>query len=166
MLVGRHLLSRAWRGPMEFRVLGPFDVLVDGTARQVAGPGERALLALLALSSGQVVAAATLIDRLWDPGHLPGDPGNALQLRVSKLRRGLAALGAADLVRREGAGYLLDASPDDVDAYRFARLVDAARRTGEALAALEAYDEALGLWRGDPLVDFAGEQWSTVEAAR
>src|SRR3954447_3114119 len=151
---------------MEFRVLGPFDVLVARTARQVAGRGERALLALLALTPGQVVAAATLIDRLWDPDALPVDPGNALQLRVSKLRRALGAFGAPEMCRREGAGYLLDGPPDDVDAHRFTRLIDAARRTGEAEPAIESYDEALALWRGEPLVDFVGEQWSAIEAAR
>ena len=31
---------------------------------------------------------------------------------------------------------------------------------------LEAYDDALALWRGEPLCDFAEEQWATVEAAR
>ncbi|GAB3589286.1 BTAD domain-containing putative transcriptional regulator [Angustibacter peucedani] len=151
---------------MQFRLLGPFDVLVDGTTCQVAGRGERALLALLALSPGQVLAASTLIDRLWDPDSLPTDPGNALQLRVSKLRRALAAYGVPDLVRREGAGYLLDVAAEDVDAHQFTRLIATARRTGEPQQALDAYDEALALWRGDPLVDFAGEQWSTVEAAR
>ena len=148
---------------MELRLLGPFDVLVDATPHQVAGRGERALLALLALSPGKVVATSTLIDALWGEDNLPEDPGNALQLRVSKLRRALGGLGAPDLVRREGAGYLLDAEPDDVDVHRFARLIDTARRTGEAQTAIDAYDEALGMWRGEPLVDFAGERWTTVE---
>jgi hypothetical protein len=55
---------------MAFRVPAPFDALVDGTSRQVAGRGERALLALLALSPGKVVATATLVDRLCDPDRL------------------------------------------------------------------------------------------------
>jgi predicted ATPase/DNA-binding SARP family transcriptional activator len=151
---------------MEFRLLGPFDVLVDAAAHQVGGRGERGLLALLALSPGKVVATSTLIDALWGEHTLPEDPGNALQLRVSKLRRALGGLGAPDLVRREGAGYLLNAGPNDVDIHCFARLIDTARRTGEAQTAIDAYEQALSLWRGDPLVDFAGEPWTTVEAAR
>ncbi len=59
----------------------------------LAGRGERALLALLALSPGKAVAITTLIDALWNPGDLPHDPANALQLRVSKLRRALSGLG-------------------------------------------------------------------------
>src|SRR3954452_1399082 len=151
---------------MEIRLLGPVEVR-NGSARQApAGRGERALLALLALSPGQVVATTTLIDALWDPEGLPDDPGNALQLRVSKLRRALAALGAADLLGRDGAGYRLDIDPDSVDVHRFTRLVEAGRRTGDANRAVEAYDAALSLWRGEPLVDFAGEHWTTVETVR
>jgi len=77
---------------MEIRVLGPVEVYLDGTPRTVPGSGERELLALLALSSGRVVANSTLIDALWGE-DLPANPDNALQVRVSKLRRALAALG-------------------------------------------------------------------------
>ena len=73
---------------MEIRVLGPVEVLVDGAPRTIPGAGERELLALLALSAGRVVAAATLIDALWGE-DLPANPDNALQVRVSKLRRAL-----------------------------------------------------------------------------
>src|SRR4051794_15165785 len=151
---------------MEIRLLGPVEV-INGSDRQApAGRGERALLALLALSPGQVVATTTLIDALWDPDGLPDDPGNALQLRVSKLRRVLAALGAPDVIGRDGAGYRLGVEPDAVDVQRFSRLIEVGRRTGEANRAVEAYDDALGLWRGQPLIDFAGEHWTTVETVR
>jgi DNA-binding SARP family transcriptional activator len=100
---------------MEFRLLGPFEVRVDATPQPLAGRGERALLALLALSPGKAVAITTLIDALWNPGDLPHDPANALQLRVSKLRRALSGLGASELVHRDGAGYRLGADPGDVD---------------------------------------------------
>ena len=151
---------------MEFRLLGPIEARTDTTPQLVAGHGERALLAMLALSPGEVVTITTLIDALWNPGDLPRDPANALQLRVSKLRRALSELGAADRVRRDGAGYRLDADPDEVDVCRFAHLIDGARRSGEADQAIDAYDEALSLWRGEPLADFPGEAWTIVPAAR
>ncbi len=132
----------------------------------LAGRGERALLALLALSPGKAVAITTLIDALWNPGDLPHDPANALQLRVSKLRRALSGLGASELVHRDGAGYRLGADPGDVDAYRFAGLIQSARGCGDAEHAVAAYDQALALWRAEPLADFAGEAWTIVEAAR
>src|SRR4051812_745793 len=151
---------------MEIRLLGPVEVRNDSDRQAPAGRGERALLALLALSPGQVVATTTLIDALWEPEGLPDDPGNALQLRVSKLRRVLAALGAPDVIGRDGAGYRLGVEPDAVDVQRFSRLIEVGRRTGDANDAVKAYDAALGLWRGQPLIDFAGEHWTTVETVR
>jgi predicted ATPase/DNA-binding SARP family transcriptional activator len=151
---------------MEFRLLGPFEVRIGAVPQLVAGRGERALLALLALSPGEVVPVTTLIDAIWGAGDHPQDPANALQLRVSKLRRALSALGAPDRVQRDGAGYRLDTGPDDVDACRFTRLIGCARRIGEAQRAVDAYDQALALWRAEPLVDFSGEAWTAVEAAR
>ena len=78
---------------MEIRVLGPVELAVDGQVRSLPGGGERELLALLALSAGRVVPVPALVDALWGEA-LPANPGNALQVRVSKLRRALAAAGA------------------------------------------------------------------------
>src|SRR3712207_5440878 len=69
---------------MEIRVLGPVEVLVDGHVRSLRGAGERELLALLALSARRVIAVPALVDALWGEA-LPVNPGNALQVRVSKL---------------------------------------------------------------------------------
>jgi DNA-binding SARP family transcriptional activator len=139
---------------------------VDGTTLALPGRGERALFALLALSAGRVVATTTLIDALWSENELPSDPVNALQLRVSKLRRALRAAGEPDLIRHEGAGYRLGVIAADVDVHRFTTLLATARKTGDPQAAVEVYDEALALWRSDPFVDFAGEPWTGVETAR
>jgi len=152
--------------PMQLRLLGPFELVWTGTPRRVPGRGERALLAVLALSVGRVVAATTLIDQLWPPGALPEDPLNTLQLRVSKLRRALAAAGRADLVVREGTGYRLNLEPAAVDVHRFGSLIETARRTGDPQLAIDRYDEALALWRAEPLVDFIGEAWAAVDTAR
>ena len=102
---------------------------------------------------------------------------NALQIRVSKLRRSLGASGAPDVVSREGVGYRANVEPDAVDAIDFADRVRAARAAAADLSGrevsreflegqLSAYDGALGLWRGEPLSDFTGEQWASTEAAR
>ena len=95
---------------MQIRVLGPIEVVVEEHARSLPGAGERELLALLALAAGRVVAVPALIDALWD-GQLPANPGNALQVRVSKLRRALTAAGLADTLLTRPAGYLLDVDP-------------------------------------------------------
>ena len=151
---------------MHVLLLGPFEVVTDLGQRRLPGRGERALLALLALSVGRVVPTTALVDALWSSGELPVDPGNALHVRVSKLRRALAAIDAPDLVHRDGSGYRLDLNPESVDAHQFAALVEAARRTGDPQLAVETYAGALSMWRGDPLVDFAGAAWTLVEAGR
>jgi DNA-binding SARP family transcriptional activator len=115
---------------MHLLLLGPLEVVTDLGQRRLPGRGERALLALLALSVGRVVPTSALVDALWSSGELPVDPGNALHVRVSKLRRALAAIDAPDLVHRDGSGYRLDLNPESVDAHRFTALVEAARRTG------------------------------------
>ena len=142
--------------------------------RSLPGVAERALLAQLVLAPGRIIPATLLVDRLWSEATLPVDPMNALQIRVSKLRRALKAMGLEELVVRDGVGYRANVDPSDVDALDFANSVRAARAEAASAAAageyqqrhLQAYDEALGLWRGEPLSDFVTEQWATAEAAR
>ena len=53
-------------GPgIQVRLLGPFEVVLEDVAQRLPGRGERALLALLALSAGRVVAATSLVGQLW-----------------------------------------------------------------------------------------------------
>ena len=152
---------------MQIRVLGPVEVVVDGEPRPLPGGGERELLAQLALSAGRVVAVPALVDALWGE-ELPANPGNALQLRVSKLRRALAAAGTADVLVTRAPGYLLDVDPRQVDALRLAGLVAEARAAAgtDPEHAARRYREALGLWRGSPLAEFADARWAAPEAAR
>ena len=155
-----------------FRLLGPMEITVDGRPASLPGAAERALLAQLLLSPGRTIPATTLVDRLWAESALPVDPMNALQVRVSKLRRALAALGAPDLVAREGVGYRASVAPESVDAVDFVARVRRARAAGSATddpvveSHLQAYDDALGLWRGEALSDFTTEAWATAEAVR
>src|SRR3954447_24654694 len=90
---------------MEFRLLGPLEVVVDDVPQRLPGRGERALLALLVLAAGRPVSGSGLVERLWAPDTMPADPVNALQLRVSKLRRVLARWGAEGCLVRDPAGY-------------------------------------------------------------
>ncbi|HEX2072817.1 MAG TPA: BTAD domain-containing putative transcriptional regulator [Geodermatophilus sp.] len=152
---------------MEIRVLGPVELVTEHGARPVQGGGERELLALLALSAGRVVAVPTLVDALWGE-ELPANPGNALQLRVSKLRRTLAAAGCPEALVTRPPGYLLDVDPRRVDALRFAELLAEARAVADAdpAAAAGLYREALALWRGPALSEFPEARWAGAEAAR
>src|SRR6476646_5057752 len=125
---------------MEFRLLGPLEVVVNGLPQRLAGRGERALLAVLALSAGRVVSAAWLVERLLAPENMPADPMNALQIRVSKLRRSLSAWGQAGCLVRELGGYRLAVDPKSVDAERFAALVNLARHIGDPTDGVKVYD--------------------------
>ncbi len=159
---------------VRYRLLGPMEVCVDGAPVKLPGTAERALLAQLLLSPGRTIPATMLVDRLWSESTLPVDPMNALQIRVSKLRRALKAMGVGDVVTREGVGYRATIDPSTVDALDFADRIRTARAAaanaadngGIHPAHVQAYDDALALWRGDPLSDFAVEQWATAEAAR
>jgi DNA-binding SARP family transcriptional activator len=74
---------------VRFRLLGPMEISVRGEPIVLPGAAERALLAQLVLLPGRTIPASMLVDRLWSESTLPVDPVNALQIRVSKLRRTL-----------------------------------------------------------------------------
>ena len=153
---------------MEIRVLGTVELVAEGQVRVLPGAGERALLALLALAAGRVVPVSALVDALWGAA-LPANPGNALQVRVSKLRRALAAAGApSELVVTRPPGYLLDIPRDRVDALRFTDQVAAARTAAHAdpAAAARRYREALAAWHGPALAEFVDAAWAGPEAVR
>jgi predicted ATPase/DNA-binding SARP family transcriptional activator len=151
---------------MEIRVLGSVEVVVEEEDRAPRRAAERELLALLALSAGRVVAVQTLVDALWGE-DLPANPGNALQVRVSTLRRALHGAGVpSSLVVTRSPGYLLDVDPRLVDALRFTGHVTAARGAADPEAAARLYEEALSWWRGAPLSEFPEADWARQEATR
>jgi DNA-binding SARP family transcriptional activator len=148
---------------MEFGILGPLEVRNGAAPVRVPGAKERALLADLLVNAGRVVPADRLVEDLWGE-RPPGNPANTLQGRVSALRRALGTAGAGLVVTRP-PGYVLEADPGQVDAARFERLVgEAGRAAGDAAARPLA--EALGLWRGPALAEFADQPWAQAEAAR
>ena len=84
---------------------------------------------------------------------------------MSNLRR---ALGAGLVVTRAG-GYVVDPDRSHVDVLRFEALVAEGRRALHAGAPAQAAQhlrDALGLWRGQPLADFAYEPFAQGEVAR
>ncbi|MEJ2853757.1 MULTISPECIES: ATP-binding protein [unclassified Saccharothrix] len=139
---------------MRFGILGPLEVRTDtGEVVPVGGPKPRALLTALLLDAGRVVT--------FDGG------ANAVQARVSRLRRGLPD----GLIEFTGGGYRIAVDPDDVDAHRFDRLAREGRRlvgAGAHYAAVAVLREALALWRGPALVDLpeAEAQVARLEETR
>lgn len=147
---------------MEFRILGPLEVLEGNRQVRVSGTRERALLAVLLIHAGEVMSADRLIDELWGSG-LPANPSNALQVVVSRVRKPLEAR----LVTRK-PGYLLDVAPEELDARRFERLVAQARQVADSDPAqrLSLLQDALSLWRGPALDEFSAEDFAREEIAR
>jgi peptide/nickel transport system substrate-binding protein len=149
---------------MEFRVFGPLEVR-DGVRELALGAGkQRALLAVLLVHTGEVVPADRLIDALWGESP-PASAPNSVHVYVSQLRR---VLGDGRLVTR-GRGYALELASGELDAERFERLLEDGRarlRDGDPERAAETLREALGLWRGPPLADFAYEPFAQTEIAR
>ncbi|MGH3079711.1 MAG: BTAD domain-containing putative transcriptional regulator [Gaiellaceae bacterium] len=149
---------------LEFRILGPLEVVAGGAPVAVGGAKARALLAFLLLQRGRVVARERLVDQLW--GERPPKAVAAeVRVYVAKVRK---ALGPDRLATRPD-GYVLLADPEGVDADRFER---AAREGSERLAAGDAESaarilaEALALWQGPVLADLADEPWVAAEAGR
>jgi predicted ATPase/DNA-binding SARP family transcriptional activator len=151
--------------PIEIRLLGPIELVIDGRDVPLGGPRQRSLLALLALPPGQVVAADTLVDQLW-AGEPTEGADTTLRSYVSRLRR---SLGDAAGIERTDRGYVLSAPTDAVDALRFEAL---AREGAELLArgaarrAQERLVEALSLWRGLPFGEVGSEGTLGTAAGR
>ena len=148
---------------MEFRVLGPFEIVGSAGPVDLRGAKRRGLLACLVVHAGQPLSTDRLVEDLW------GDRGSdgavrTVQTYVSQLRKELRDQGA-NLATRPG-GYVLEVDPRDVDAQRFERLVVAAGSDPDPARRLATIDEALALWRGPPLAEFTGAGWADREATR
>ena len=147
---------------MEFRILGPLEVLDGDRALDVSGQRQRSLLALLLLHANQVVSSSRLIEELW-PEEASESHAGALQASVSRLRKSLGA-GAELLVTLHDR--LRDpARPGQLDLDRFERLVEEAG-AAEPPEAAEKLREALALWRGPALADFAYEPFAQAAIGR
>ena len=149
---------------MEFRILGPLEVWDEGGEVSLGGPKPRALLAGLLLHPNEVVPADRLIDELWGEDS-PEDAAAALRVNVSRLRKALAQ----DVLTTRSPGYVIRVEPDELDLHRFERLVDEGRSLlaqGLAVDASERLRDALALWRGPALAEFAYESFAQTAIAR
>jgi DNA-binding SARP family transcriptional activator len=149
---------------MEFRILGPLEVWGDGGEVSLGGRKPRALLAVLLLRPNEVIPAERLIDELWGEDS-PEHAADALRVNVSRLRKALPH----DVLATRTPGYLLRVGPDELDLRRFEQLVDEGRNLlgrGLAADASRRLHDALALWRGPPLADFAYESFAQPAIAR
>jgi predicted ATPase/DNA-binding SARP family transcriptional activator len=150
---------------MEFRILGSLDVRADAGPVALGGAKLRGLLAVLLLHSNEPVSAERLAVALWGE-DAPAGAVKTIHVYVSRLRR---ALGDSDVLATTPAGYRLRVVRDELDAERFERLAAEGLRAladGAPERAASVLREALSLWRGPALAEFAFEAFAQAEIAR
>ncbi|MEV0253527.1 BTAD domain-containing putative transcriptional regulator [Streptomyces sp. NPDC050732] len=138
-----------------FTVLGDVEVQVDGRQIDVGHLRQRSVLAVLLVEANRTVSVDQLADRVW-ADRLPRRFRTTLYSYLSRLRQAL--LGAVDAedddagarIVKEPGGYRLTVDASAVDMHRFRSLVARARAAEDGEHALALYEEALGLWRGEP----------------
>jgi len=149
---------------LDYRILGPLEVVGEHGPLPLGGPKQRATLAILLLGSNRVVPVERLADDLY-AGAAPVTAVTQVQRQVSDLRK---VLGTAAIETR-APGYALRTSGDQLDLRRFERGTDEGARAlagGEPEIAAERLREALGLWRGPPLADLAYETFAQAAVRR
>src|SRR5690242_21584393 len=115
---------------------------------------------VLLLEAGRVVSTDRLLDSLWEESPPPTAVAS-LQNFVAQLRK---AVGA-EAIETRPPGYLVRLDPGQLDLARVRSLVDSARASAPVRRAA-LLDEALALWRGDPLAEFRYETFAQEEIAR
>lgn len=154
---------------MDFRILGPLEVLRDGEVVPLSGVKQRATLGYLLLNANRVVATSQLLGALWPMDTAPVSARKVLHNAVWGLRRMVDGSAAALLT--QPPGYKLAVDPEQIDIHRFQRLVTQGRAeldAAEPLAAAATLRRALGLWRGCVLADLAeaGIVWPELAVLR
>lgn len=134
-------------------VLGSLKVITSNGTVQISAAQQRIVLAALAMQPGDSVPAHKLADAVW--GAAPPEKWRVtLRGLVRRLR---SALGDdRDLICTHPGGYVLEASPDDVDTLAFKALLadgQALMRDGEWELAHDTLAKAEALWRGAPFSD-------------
>lgn len=152
---------------LDFRLLGPLEVVRDGAPLDLGGVRRRSVLAILLVNAGEVVSVDRLVDGVWGE-HAPETAVTVVHGHVSRLRRTLADGAGAQIVTH-GRGYVLEVDPQALDVVRCEALLERGRR---ALAedrlddAGTALGGALALWRGPPLADLADEPFAREHLPR
>jgi len=144
---------------LRLSILGSVNALVNGSVADLGPPPRRAVLTLLALSHEEPVHRASLIDALWGT-QPPPTAVTMIQAHVGALRRALdpgRGHRAPDgLVTSTGTSYRLRVNAQQLDLLAFQELARAAgdaSSAGNPAAACDLYEQALGLWRGEPACD-------------
>jgi len=141
---------------LEFRILGPLDVVDEGGSVDLGGPRQRATLAILLLHANRVVSVDQIADDLY-AGAAPVTALKQVQRQISELRK---ALGSESVIETRSPGYVIRLAPEQLDLTLFERLAAEASESeaaGDAQRAAGLFRNALDLWRGQALADLSYE---------
>jgi DNA-binding SARP family transcriptional activator len=143
---------------MEFRILGPLEVVVADVPLSLGGPRQQRFLAVLLLHAGRIVTTEHLVDCLW-PGQPPVTAASQVRNCAAALRRVLTAGGLpAGALTRRTAGYQIRLATGALDRTRFdeqARLARYALTQGRTAEAVDGFRQAESLWRGPAIAGLA-----------
>ena len=149
---------------LEFRILGPLEVVGDEGPISLGGPKQRATLAILLLDANRVVSVERLADALYS-GAAPVTAVTQVQRQISELRK---ALGASTIETR-APGYVIRLAPEQLDLKLFEHRAEEATRAlaaGDARTAARLLADALDVWRGPPIADLAHEPFAQISIER
>ena len=150
---------------MQIRLLGRLAVEGRAGTIEIASRSQRCILARLALRPNEFVSFDSLVDVVWPAGP-PESAIASLQNQISRLRK----LLGTEVIGSSNRGYVLNVARDAIDLHRFQQLLkdipEASIVPGQPLDTLATIDEALTLWRGDPLWEFEAEHWARGFAVR
>lgn len=161
---------------MQFKLLGPLEVVDEGRSLPLNGNKQRATLGFLLLHGNSVVATSQILKALW-PVDMPITGRKMLQNAISGLRGMFLPNGEGPdsvLLLTHAPGYLLRVKPDCVDLNCFHNLVNSGKAdlvAGSWDQAARTLRNALALWRGPVLTDLveSGVAWpelTVVQNAR
>lgn len=134
---------------MEFRLLGGVEAVVGGRPLDLGHARQRCVLAALLVQVNRPLPVDQLVHRVWGD-HPPRRARDTLYGYLSRLRAALAHGGVGPAIVRRPDGYTLTTDALDVDLHRFRDLVGRARATEEDERAADLFEQAIGLWHGEP----------------
>jgi len=152
---------------VEFRILGPLEVLAGAERLELGGARQQIVIAALLLNPNKVVTMDRLLEAVYGE-NLPPTSRAQAQISISSLRRMFATHGHGGVIETRDRGYVIRVERGQLDSLRFEELVDAARaarREDNLDLAIARYRDALRLWRG-PALDGMYSQLVQVAVSR
>lgn len=143
---------------LDFRVLGPVQVLLADLPVLLGGVKRRSLLALLIENRNRVVSVNAIAEALWGD-RPPSSVASSIQVAISGLRSALADSHlppGSSIIETAAPGYRLRIEDIHCDVGRFHQLRDRAsseERGGRLVAASQCYQQALDEWSGSAYED-------------